>query len=144
MRIRLTRNVLRNTLLIGALAVSIGSIYAQPAAAQMNRSNFRELADELDLSRSQMREIGGIMRGFNAELQEILTDEQYEVLQAAQAEQADAEDRDPEALKASLNLTEEQSRQIASARTEVVTDLQEVLTPEQIERMMEIAGFDQL
>ena len=144
MQIRLTRSVFSNLLLIGTLALSIGSLYAQPAAAQLNRSNFRELAEELDLSRSQMREIGGIMRGFNAELQEILTAEQYESLQAARAQQADADGRDPEALKASLNLTDEQSSQIASARTELVAGLEDVLTPEQIERMIEIAGFDQL
>ena len=49
-----------NTLLMGTLVLGLGSFNLQPATAQLDRSTFREIAQELNLSRSQMREVGGI------------------------------------------------------------------------------------
>ena len=141
MKFRLTRKRIINTLLIGTLALGIGSFNLQPAAAQLDRSAFRELAEELDLSRSQMRQVGGIMRGLNSELEEILTPEQLETLQSAREQQ---ESQDPQELQEALNLTDTQSAQLAIAREETVTELQEILTPEQLEGILEVTAFNRL
>lgn len=145
MQLQLTRKGIANIALVGAIAMTVSVLQSQPASAQLNRSNFREVASELNLSRSQMREVGGIMRNFNTELQDILTEEQYELLQASRESQASgSEAQDPQALRDSLNLTDTQSEQLATARGSMMTELQAVLTPEQIAGMMEMAGFDQL
>ena len=147
MQFQLTRQRLVSTVLIGTLALAVGSFYSQPAAAQLSRSAFREAARELNLSRSQMRDVAGIMRSFSAEVQDILTPEQFEQLQAVreqQQEQSSAQAPDPQELREDLNLTEAQAEQIAATRTETVAELQEILTPEQISGMMEMVGFNQL
>lgn len=141
MNFQLTRKRIVNTLLVGTLALGIGSFNLQPAAAQMDRSAFREVAEELNLSRSQMRQVGGIMRGVNSELEEILTPEQIELIQATRAQQ---QSQDPQELQAALNLTDTQTAQLAVVREETVVELQEVLTPEQLEGIMEMTVFDQL
>lgn len=143
MQLQLTRKRIINPLLIGTLALGLGSFYSRPAIAQLDRSAFRELAEELDLSRSQMLEVGGIMRSFNSELEDILTSEQLEVLQSAR-EQQQSETQDPEDIQEALNLTDTQSEQIAVVREEAVDDLESVLTPEQIEGLMEMTAFNQL
>lgn len=141
MQFQLTRKRIVNTLLIGTLALGLVSFNSQPATAQLDRSAFRELAEELDLSRSQMRQVGGIIRGLNSELEEILTPEQIEILQSAREQQ---ESQDPQELQDALNLTDTQSEQLAVAHAETVAELQEVLTPEQLEGIMEVTAFNHL
>ncbi|MEO1352442.1 MAG: hypothetical protein AAFW84_27195 [Cyanobacteria bacterium J06635_15] len=141
MELQLTRKRIVNTLLIGTLTLGLGSFNIQPAAAQLNRSAFREMAEELDLSRSQMREVAGIMRGLNSEIEEILTPEQFELLQSVREQQ---QAQAPQQLQEELNLTDTQSAEIAVARRETVGKLQGVLTPEQLERIMEMTAFNQL
>ncbi|MEO0488756.1 MAG: hypothetical protein AAF215_13190 [Cyanobacteria bacterium P01_A01_bin.123] len=142
MQIQLTRKRIVNAVLIGAMTLTVGGFHIQPAAAQVDRSAFREAARELNLSRSQMQSVGGIMQSFNAEIQEILTPEQVELLQSAREEQqSQSQAQDPQELQAELNLTETQSEQLAVAREEMVTELQGVLTPEQVEGLMEMTGF---
>ncbi len=141
MQIQLTRKRIVNTLLIGTLALGLGSFNIQPAAAQLDRSAFREVAEELNLSRSQMREVGGIIRGLNSELEEILTPEQLETLQSVRDQQ---QSQDPQELQEALNLTDTQSAQLAVAREETVAELQEILTTEQLEGIMERTAFSQI
>ncbi len=141
MQIQLTRKRIVNTLLIGTLALGLGSFNIQPAAAQLDRSAFREVAEELNLSRSQMREVGGIIRGLNSELEEILTPEQLETLQSVRDQQ---QSQDPQELQEALNLTDTQSAQLAVAREETVAELQEILTTEQLEGIMERTAFSRL
>ncbi|EKU99921.1 hypothetical protein Lepto7375DRAFT_2007 [Leptolyngbya sp. PCC 7375] len=141
MQFQITRKRIVNTLLIGTLALGLGSFNSQPATAQLDRSTFREVAQELDLSRSQMRQVGGIMRDLNSELEEILTPEQLETLQSAREQQ---ESQDPQELQEALNLTDTQSEQLAVAHAETVAELQEVLTPEQLEGIMEVTAFNRL
>lgn len=143
MQLQLTRNRIVNTLLIGTLVLGIGGVTIQPAAAQVDRNAFREVAQELNLSRSQMREVGGIMQNVNSEVQEILTPEQSEMLQSAR-EQQQTQAQDPEELREALNLTDTQSAQLSVVRDETVTELQEILTPEQLEAIMEMTAFNQL
>ena len=142
MHLQLTQKRIVSTVLIGTMAVTIGSIHAQPAAAQLDRNTFREAASELGLSRSQTRDVAGIVRGFNDELQEILTPEQLEILQSAREDQQ-SQPQDLQALQASLNLTETQTEQISTARASLDEELREILTPEQLAGLIEIAGFDQ-
>ena len=141
MQFQLARKRIINTLLIGTLALGVGSFNSQPAAAQLNRDNFREVAEELNLSRSQMRNVGGIMRDLNSEVENILTPEQFQLLQATREQQ---QSQNPQELQAALNLTDTQSEQLATVREETVVELQSVLTPDQIEKMMEMTTLNQL
>ena len=144
MPIQFTQKRIINTLLVGTLALGIGSLNIQPAAAQVDRSAFREMARELNLSRSQMRETADIMQDFKADIEGILTPEQLEVLQVVrEQQQSQTQTQDPQEFQEALNLTDTQSAQITTARTEMVADLQEILTPEQIEGLMEMTAFNQ-
>lgn len=141
MKFQFTQKRIVNTVLVGTLALGLGRFSIQPASAQMDRSAFREIAQELDLSRSQMREVGGIMRGLNSEIEEILTPEQLELLQAAREQQ---QSQDPQEFQEALNLTDTQSEQLTAVREETVVELEAVLTPEQLEGIMEMTAFNQL
>jgi hypothetical protein len=145
MSIQLTRKRIVNTLLIGTLVLGIGSLNTQPAAAQLSRSAFREMARELNLSRSQMQATAGIMREFKSEIEGILTPEQVEVMQSARGQrQSQSQIQDPQQLQEALNLTGTQSAQLAAAREEMVMELQAILAPYQLEGIMEMTGFSQL
>ncbi|MEL6493355.1 MAG: hypothetical protein AAFV85_06405 [Cyanobacteria bacterium J06634_6] len=145
MQIQLTRKRIVNTLLIGTLALGIGSLTIQPATAQLSRSAFREAAKELNLSRSQMQDVAGIMRGFSSEIQEVFTPEQLELLQSArEQQQSQTPAQDPQELREALNLTDTQSAQLAVVREEMVVELQSVLEPYQLEGIMELTAFSQL
>lgn len=144
MQIQLTRKRIINTLLIGTMTLAIASLNIQPAQAQLNRSAFREMSRELNLSRSEMREIAGIMRNFKSEVQEILTPEQFEQLQSArEQQQSQPPTQDPQEVQEALNLTDDQLTQLAEIREEMVVALQAVLTPDQLERMMETIALSQ-
>ncbi len=141
MQIQFNRKQIVSTLLIGTMTLGIGSLTIQPVRAQL-RSSFRETARELNLSRSQMREIAGIMQDFSYEIQEILTPEQFELLQLARKQQTPTQD--PQDLQEALNLTETQSAQLAIAREEMVVELQDVLNPDQVDKIMDMTAFNQL
>lgn len=141
MQLQLTRKGIVNALMVGTLALGFGSFHLQPAAAQMDRSTFRELAEELDLSRSQMREVGGIMRSLNSDIEDILTPDQLELLKSTREQQ---QSQDPDELREALNLTDTQSDQLAIVREDMVDELEAVLTPDQLERVMEVTAFSQL
>jgi len=145
MEIQFTRKQIIKPLIIGTMVLGIGSFNVQPAAAQVDPSVMREMAEELELSRSQMRQLAGIMRGLRSEIEDILTSEQLELLQAAREEmqsQAQPQIQNAQELKEKLDLTEEQTEQLAEVRNEIVDELLGVLTPEQIEGILEmtIAG----
>ena len=145
MQIQLTQKRIVNTLLMGTLALGLGSFHIQPASAQLSRSAFREIAEELDLSRSQTREVAGVMRNFNSEIEEILTSDQFDLLQSTrEQQQSQTQTQDPQELREAINLTDTQSAQLAAAREEMVVGLQEVLTPDQVERIIEMTAFSQL
>lgn len=129
-----TRQRIFSLLLTGTMLLGVGSVYMEPAAAQFNRSAFRQTARELNLSRSEMFKIAGIMRGFRSEMKDILTPDQYELLQSTRKQESKPQ---PEEIREELALTDIQSEQLASAREDMVAELQEVLTPSQFTRMME-------
>ncbi|MEO1523267.1 MAG: hypothetical protein AAFU78_21175 [Cyanobacteria bacterium J06633_2] len=142
MQTQLTRKRIINTLLIGTIALGIGSLTIQPAEAQLSRSSFREMARELDLSRSQMRDVAGIMRDFRSEIEDILTPEQFDLLQSTREErQSQTQTQNRQEFRDDLDLTDTQSAQLADVRQEMVDDLQEILEPDQLERIMEMTAF---
>ena len=141
MQLQLTQKRIVHTLLIGTLTLGLGSFNSQPAVAQLDRSAFREMAEELDLSRSQMREVAGIMRDLNSEVEDILTPEQSELLQSTREQQ---QIQSSQELQEALNLTDTQSEQLAVVREETIVELQAVLTPEQLEGIMEMTVFSHL
>ncbi len=134
-----TRRQIFNTLLIGTLAVGIGSFNLQPSDAQLNRSNFRQTARELDLSRSQMRQVAGIVRSFKSDIKDILTPEQFERFRSAQKQQSKIQRQE---LKELLALSDTQAAQLASAREEMIADLEGVLTPSQFTRIVSRMGLN--
>lgn len=139
MPIKVTRRGIFNTLLIGTLALGIGSFNLQPSVAQLDRSNFRQTARELNLSRSQMRQVAGIMRSFRSDIEDILTPGQLELFQTAQKQQSQIQKQE---LRDLLALTDTQLAQLASAREEMVADLEGVLTPSQFARMVSRMGLN--
>ncbi|MEM9215369.1 MAG: hypothetical protein AAGD25_13600 [Cyanobacteria bacterium P01_F01_bin.150] len=143
MPFQLTRKRIVKTVLIGTLVLGVGSVNMQPAIAQLSRSEFRELAQELDLSRSQMRDVAGTMRGFKSEVEDILTPEQLDLLQSAQ-EQQQSDPQAAQEVKDALNLTDAQSTQLEAAREDMVAELQEVLTPDQVTQIIEMMAFSQI
>ena len=134
---QLTRKGIVNALLVGTLALGIGS-FAQPASAQLDRGSFRELASELDLSRSQMREVGGIMRSLNSDVKDILTSDQFELLKSSREDESD----DPQEMWESLDLTDTQAEQLAVVRRDTVVELREILTPDQLRGILEATALD--
>jgi len=147
MQIQFTRQQIITPLVIGTMILGIGSFNLQPAKAQVDRSAMREMAEDLNLSRSQKRQLAGVMRNFRSELDDILTADQLELLHAARQEmqsQTPPQVQTDLDLKNELNLTEEQTEQIVEARRDMVDSLQDVLTPEQIESILELAIVGQL
>ncbi|NEQ55593.1 MAG: hypothetical protein F6K11_36695 [Leptolyngbya sp. SIO3F4] len=140
MSIQLTRKRIVNALLMVTLTMGLGSLTIQPATAQIDRSTFREVAEELNLSRSQMRSVAGIMRDLNSDIEDILTDEQFELLKSTREQE---QTQNPQELQEALNLTDTQSAQLSVVREEMSLELQEVLTPEQLEGIMELTAFSQ-
>ena len=100
MQIQFTRKRIVNTLLVGIMALAMGSFHVQPAAAQLSRSAFRETARELNISRSQMRAVAGIMQNSKSEIEEILTPEQFEQMQSLrEQQQSQPQTRSPQELQ---------------------------------------------
>ena len=139
MPIQFTRKGVFSLLLVGTLALGIGSFNLQPADAQLSRSTFRATARELNLSRSQMRKVAGVMRSFKSDLEDILTPEQFELLQSAPQQQSPTQKQE---LKEVLALTDTQSSQLASAREDMVEGLQGILSPSQFSIMVSRMGLN--
>ncbi|MGK7890162.1 MAG: hypothetical protein AB4042_12575 [Leptolyngbyaceae cyanobacterium] len=147
MQIQFTPKQIISPLVIGTMILGIGSFTVQPATAQVSRQAMREMAEEMDLSRSQMRQLAGVMRGFRSEVEDILTSEQLELLQAEREEmqsQMQPQAHNAQALTEELDLTEEQAKQIVEAREAMVNELQDILNPEQIESILEMTIVSQI
>ena len=105
------------------------------------------IRQELDLNRSQMRQLRGIMQDHRAELEDILTPEQLEEMQALReaAQQdssvSDSEQPSREDIIAELDLSEDQVEQLEQTRESLQQDLEAVLTPEQLAKLEEMGGI---
>lgn len=132
---------------LALIGIGIGTVLvASPQLAQAQSSNPRAVMRELGLSRSQGRQLRSIMQGYQADLEDILTAEQFEELQdlreAQRNGQGDAISQ--EDIAAELELTDSQVEQLGEARESLDEELAGVLSPEQLEQLEEMAGFQSL
>jgi hypothetical protein len=128
---RMTSRLLLVSVGVGGLLISTPS----PAQSQVNREAIRSL----NLSRSQMRQMRGVMQGYQSELGEILTPEQQRQLEDLQAErQNQPTPASPPDLAAELNLSVEQASQLETLRTSMGEDLRAILSEEQIGQAQEL------
>lgn len=122
---------------ISAMAlVSPQMAHGQPAGAPP-----REALRSLNLSRSQMRQLRGVMQSYQSSFDGILTSSQKQRLEDLQAQQRNQSGAgNPADLVDQLNLTEAQSTELASLQESMAEELQGILTPEQLQQAREI-GF---
>ncbi|MEM9005341.1 MAG: hypothetical protein AAGE59_17685 [Cyanobacteria bacterium P01_F01_bin.86] len=122
-------------------------ITSTPIAQAQSTIDPGAIRRELGLNRSQMRQLRDIMQDYQAELEDILTPEQLEEMQdlreASQQDGTIAESERPsgEDIIAELDLNEDQVEQLEQTRESLKQDLETVLTPEQIEKLEEMAGI---
>lgn len=142
---KLIENRFAKTFLILTATLTIGGFHIRPVLAQADKSAIVETARKLNLSLPQMRAMRSIMQDFSADVQQVLTPEQYEQLQLVrEQQQSQPENGDPQNAKEVLNLTDVQVAQLSEAKQETVTELQEILTPEQVEEIMGATALGQL
>lgn len=131
--IRRTSKLLIVSLGVGTLLLATPG----PAQSQVNRDAIRSLG----LSRSQMQEMRGVILGYQSELEDILTSEQQQQLEDLQEEMqgSSATGNRPD-LFSELNLSDDQASQLEILQADMVADLGEILSEEQLERAQEL-GF---
>jgi Spy/CpxP family protein refolding chaperone len=137
---------LNQSIRLGLVAAGASVLLLTPAqmAQAQSTNNAAAIRQELNLNRSQMRQLRDITQGYQAELADILTAEQLAEMQALrEAAQANGQSGSPsaEALIAELNLSEDQVDQLTQARESLEQDLTAVLSPEQMDKLREIQGF---
>lgn len=96
---------------------------------------------ELGLSRSQMRQLRGMMQDYQAELEDILTPEQLEEMQSLREAAQQGSSVSAEDALAELDLSEDQATQLEQTRASLRQDLAGVLTPAQLEKLEEMGRF---
>ncbi|MEO0408432.1 MAG: hypothetical protein AAF289_13875 [Cyanobacteria bacterium P01_A01_bin.135] len=118
-----------------------GLLLAAPTLTEARPSNPRAAFQELDLSFSQMRQLRGIMQDYRQVIENVLTPEQLDQLEALR-ESGQAAEAPPETNPlAELNLSDTQIEEIAAASDVMEQALQEVLTPEQLEQLETVEVF---
>ena len=123
-------------LLIG---MGVGALLVSAPQVARGQSVNREAIRELNLSRSQMRELCNVMRSYQSEMQGILTAEQLEQLEDLQAERKESPDTDESVdLAAELNLSEEQTSQFEALQEDIAAEFQTILSAEQLEQAEEL------
>lgn len=137
---------LNQSIRLGLVAAGASLLLLTPAqmAQAQSTNNAAAIRQELNLNRSQMRQLRDITQGYHAELADILTAEQLAEMQALrEAAQANGPSGSPSAeeLIAELHLSEDQVDQLTQARESLEQDLTAVLSPEQMEKLREIQGF---
>jgi Spy/CpxP family protein refolding chaperone len=128
-------------LIIGLSISAMVLVTPQLAMGQPAGAPSREALRSLNLSRSQMRQLRGVMQNYQSSFNNILTSSQKQQLEDLQAEQGNqAGAGNPDDLINQLNLTEAQSSQLATLQENMAGELQGILTPEQLQQAQEI-GF---
>ncbi|WP_017296830.1 hypothetical protein [Nodosilinea nodulosa] len=135
--IRATSKLLMVGLSISAMVlVAPQMAHGQPAGAPP-----REALRSLNLSRSQMRQLRGVMQNYQSSLNGILTASQKQQLEDLQAQQRNQSGAgNPADLISQLDLTEAQSSQLASLQENMAQELRGILTSEQLQQAQRI-GF---
>ncbi len=121
-------------LAVGGLLISTPRL-AQGQPAGVNRQALRSL----NLSRSQMQQMRGVMQGYQSELEDILTSDQLEQLQDLQASRQEqpTEGGRPD-LAAELDLSADQVSQLEILGGSMTTELQEILSADQLEQLQDL------
>ena len=135
------QSLMRTTSRLLLVGVGVGGLLLStpsPAQSQVSRDAIRSL----NLSRSQMREMRGIMQGYQSELNEILTADQQQRLEELKADregQSTSDGSHPDLL-AELDLTEDQAAQLSTLQADLAADFESLLSADQLEQAQEL-GF---
>ncbi|MEL6764725.1 MAG: hypothetical protein AAFO87_13940 [Cyanobacteria bacterium J06607_6] len=131
---RTTSKVLLISVGVGALLIATPRL-AMSQSAGANREAIRSL----NLSRSQMQELRGVMQGYQSELEDILTSEQQQQLADLKEEMQDesATDDRPD-LVTELDLSSDQASQLDSLQTDMTAAVQGILSAEQFEEAQDL------
>ncbi|MGF1492871.1 MAG: hypothetical protein ACFBSC_10550 [Microcoleaceae cyanobacterium] len=127
---------------LGILGFSLlaPAIHPTVAQAQANPGARREqIQQELELTNAQRQQIQQIQQSTRERLSAVLTDSQKAQLRSALEQQTGDQGRGSlrQALR-NLNLTETQQKQIRAIRQETRQQMQDVLTPEQKEKIEQL------
>ena len=115
---------------IAALAISIAPFAAQAEAPKPLRQEFQEVLAEIGVTEEQKAEIEQIRANTRAQVQEVLTDDQKEQLQAAISN-----GQGPKEAMKTLDLSEEQQQEIRSIMKSAREEGANILTEEQREQL---------
>lgn len=131
---RTTSKVLLVSVGVGALLITTPRL----AVSQSAGAN-REAIRSLNLSRSQMQELRGVMQGYQSELEDILTSEQQQQLADLKEDMQDesATDDRPD-LVAELDLSADQASQLDSLQVDMTAAVQGILSAEQFEEAQDL------
>ena len=131
---RTTSKVLLVSVGVGALLIATPRL-AMSQSAGANREAIRSL----NLSRSQMQELRGVMQGYQSELEDILTSEQQQQLADLKEDMQDesATDDRPD-LVAELDLSADQASQLDSLQVDMTAAVQGILSAEQFEEAQDL------
>lgn len=142
--------ILRQAIRVGLVTVGTGVLLLPSAQLVQAQPDPAAVRRELDLNMSQMRQLRNIMQDYQAELEDILTPEQLEEMQdlreAARQEGAASESNQPsrEDIIAELDLSDDQIEQLTEVRESMEEDLEDVLSPQQLEKLEEMGGFGRI
>ncbi|MEM6433170.1 MAG: hypothetical protein AAF773_04815, partial [Cyanobacteria bacterium P01_D01_bin.115] len=99
----------------------------------------REAIRSLNLSRSQMQELRGVMQGYQSELEDILTSEQQQQLADLKEDMQDeSATDDPPDLVTELDLSADQASQLDSLQVDMTDAVQGILSAEQFEEAQDL------
>ena len=131
---RTTSKVLLVSVGVGALLIATPRL----AVSQSAGAN-REAIRSLNLSRSQMQELRGVMQGYQSELEDILTSEQQQQLADLKEDMQDesATDDRPD-LVTELDLSADQASQLDSLQVDMTAAVQGILSAEQFEEAQDL------
>ena len=131
---RTTSKVLLVSVGVGALLIATPRL----AVSQSAGAN-REAIRSLNLGRSQMQELRGVMQGYQSELEDILTSEQQQQLADLKEDMQDesATDDRPD-LVTELDLSADQASQLDSLQVDMTAAVQGILSAEQFEEAQDL------
>lgn len=131
--VRTTSKVLLVGVGVGTLLIATPRLaLSQPAGVN------REMIQSLNLSRSQMQQLRGVMQGYQSELDDILTSEQQQQLEDLQAEMQNESSEDRPDLFAELDISADQASDLEALQADMAADLEDILSPEQFEQAQEL------
>lgn len=133
------QSLMRTTSRLLLVSVGVGGLLLStpnPAQSQVDR----EVIRSLNLSRSQMQQLRGVMQGYQSELGDILTSEQQQQLEDLKAEVQSGSSDAPSDPFTELDLSADQASELETLQADMAADLEDILSTEQLEQAEEL-GF---